>query len=228
MGFECVSAGDERQCHTTVGVDVEYRLRKHNSHIGVDTHSLTERIKSTQTILIPWAEQLGDKYYKVVNIIRNISYLHLCSTPTDEIRAIGQWYGLAALLTDFVLQKLDNIDTPPSEEMYVQKAVSYINSHLTEKITVGEIAEFLQISDGYLHRVFKSIKGSGIVAYINQQRINAALSLMENRHLSMKKAAYNVGIDDPAYMSRLFRNVTGMSMREYLARQNEKVRNLSL
>lgn len=31
----------------------------------------------------------------------------------------------------------------------------------------------------------------------------------------MKEAAYRVGIDDPSYMSRLFKKVEGMSFRAY-------------
>ena len=38
---------------------------------------------------------------------------------------------------------------------------------------------------------------------------------METKNLSLKEAAYNVGIDDPAYMSRLFKKIIGLSVRDY-------------
>ena len=45
--------------------------------------------------------------------------------------------------------------------------------------------------------------------------MTVAIDLVDNRGLSLKDAAYNVGIEDPAYMSRLFKKVTGLSFREY-------------
>jgi len=59
----------------------------------------------------------------------------------------------------------------------------------------------------------------GITEYANRHRVGVAVSLMETRGLSLKEAAYNVGIEDPAYMSRLFKKVTGASYRDYASRE---------
>lgn len=222
---DCISVDDVRQCHTTVGVDVEYSFVRYDSERECDVPSLKERMKKSAIILVPCMEKLDKIYTKAINQIKNISSLYITGDGADRIKAIGYWYNLSALFTEYVMGKLDNIDFQPSEVLYVEKAVKYINLHYHEKITVGDISEYLEISDGYLQRIFKNIKGVTIVAYINQTRVNVALNLMEERDLSLREAGANVGIDDPAYMSRLFRNVTGMSLREYMAQQREMVRN---
>ena len=80
---------------------------------------------------------------------------------------------------------------------------------------VGGIAQELGISEGYLHRVFKAAAGCSVLEYLNRKRVTVAIDLVDNRGLSLKDAAFNVGIEDPAYMSRLFKKVTGLSFREY-------------
>ena len=47
-----------------------------------------------------------------------------------------------------------------------------------------------------------------------------AIELISTRRISLKEAAYNVGIDEPAYMSRLFKKVTGISYHEYFGNKN--------
>jgi YesN/AraC family two-component response regulator len=59
------------------------------------------------------------------------------------------------------------------------------------------------------------VKNTGVLEYINKRRVSVAIDLINNHHLSLKEAAYNVGISEPAYMSRLFKKVTGVSYLEY-------------
>ena len=63
------------------------------------------------------------------------------------------------------------------------------------------------------------IMGTGIVNYINRQRIITLIELVENKNLSLHDASLSVGIEDPAYASRLFKKVTGLSCREYMGRK---------
>ena len=51
-----------------------------------------------------------------------------------------------------------------------------------------------------------------------------AISLLGNKSITLKEISANVGIDDPAYMSRLFKKVTGISWREYVNTQKHQIR----
>ncbi len=92
----------------------------------------------------------------------------------------------------------------------------FLEKNYNRRLHVSEIARELQVSEGHFHRIFKKVHGMGITEYANRLRVGVAVSLMDERGLSLKEAAYNVGIDDPAYMSRLFKNVAGVSYREYI------------
>ncbi len=209
-------ADNNGQRHSTVGVRVNYNLRRHDSENDTDTQSLKERLSHSNTILIPYHELLDDLYDEARNIIIKIASLFISEDPKSKFSALGQWFTLAACMTDFVIKKTDSApDISPSEHLYVSKACRYIHKSYAKKLTVADIASHLNISEGYLHRIFRRVKNSGVLEYINRYRIFVAIELISNRHLSLKEAAYNVGIDEPAYMSRLFKKVTGISYHEY-------------
>lgn len=214
----------ERQRHTTVGVTVPYRCRRYESEKECDLAALRERVLKNGTILLPQWEELGESYGEFLQAEKKVIACHTSQLPGDRTRAIGQWYQLAARLTEFTWKKLAGLqsDVPPSEQWYLEKALRYIHANYREKLTVGEIAAQVGISEGYLHRIFQRGKGMGVLEYRNRHRVEMAMELMEHRRVSLKEAAWNVGVEDEAYMSRLFRRVTGRSYRQYCKEKQER------
>ena len=217
MSATCYAYNGERIRHTTAAVRVKYTIQKHNSDDFGDLPALKERMKAGNIILLPIKENLGEAYDRILDILKKIVALHGSAAPADQLAALGQWYQLLAAVTEFTLQKLDAADSEiaPAEQIYAAKAVRYINLNYTQKMTVEALAGHLGISEGYLHRIFKRVEGCSVLAYLNRKRVYSAIDLMENRNLTLKEAAYNVGVEDPAYMSRLFKKVTGLSVRDY-------------
>ncbi len=209
------SFNNELQKHTTVGIHAQYTIKKHNSE-DVDFSELKSRIDQHFTILIPYHTELDEYYTPTLKILKKIAVLYSENTALSRANAISQWFSLTGLLTDFVIKKLyDGKKLPPAEHIYAQKAIRYIHENYSKPLTIKEIAFEIGVSEGYLHRVFRNVKGSGVSEYINKHRVFAAINLIENKNLSLKEAAFNVGINDPAYMSRLFKKVTGLSCRDY-------------
>ncbi|MBR5528032.1 MAG: helix-turn-helix transcriptional regulator [Clostridia bacterium] len=210
------SYNNEKQKHTTVGIKAEYTLQRHNSD-SFDFASLEKRMRSKCTILIPYHLPMEENYADIMNILKMICALFPEQSPHSRIKAISQWFFLTSVLTELVLKKLGDSNTqlPPSEYVYAEKAEQFINENYVYNPTVESIAAHLNISCGYLHRIFRDIKGMGITEYINTKKVSAAINLMENKNMSLREAAANVGITDPAYMSRLFKKVTGLACREY-------------
>lgn len=216
----------ERQRHTTVGVTVQYRAVRYDSCAECDADALRERLREGRTILIPHHADLGDAFEEILYHIREIAVYHFSETPSGRIHALARWYDLCARLTDFVCAHLNDSQTmlPPAERMYAVRAEQYIADRYATPLSVKEIAAHLGISEGYLHRVFRRVKGTSVLDFINRRRVSVALELMRAKRMTLAEAASNVGIEDPAYMSRLFKKVTGMSYRDYVSRENTKIK----
>ena len=54
-----------------------------------------------------------------------------------------------------------------------------------------------------------------ITEYINQLRIKKAVELLDNSNMFVYEVAENVGIDDSAYFSELFKKYIGVSPKNY-------------
>lgn len=209
----------EEQCHTTVGVSVEYNITKYNTSEKTDIYKLKQELENERVFLLPYHLQPDDKTYKsIISRIKKIIIYYNSYKQSDKMRGLADWYNLCAEVTDMVLSELDNFSFafPPSAHMYAGKVQEYIFAHSKDKISAAEIAESIGISEGYMQRLFKGITGKSIVEFTNEYRIKTLTEILKAHPVSLGEAAGQVGIDDPAYMSRLFKKVMGISFTEYM------------
>lgn len=77
-------------------------------------------------------------------------------------------------------------------------------------LSVSGLAATLGCTPGHLTRQFREDLGEPLVAYIQRVRLERARDLLRDPALPVRTAAHLVGIDDPAYFSRLFRRRFGV------------------
>lgn len=93
----------------------------------------------------------------------------------------------------------------------------YMASNYNRKIKVEELADICNLS---LHRFthkFKDIIGMTPIEYLTKIRIEEAKYLLSNSFLNISEISSIVGYDNPLYFSRVFKKVTGLSPRNYVA-----------
>lgn len=98
---------------------------------------------------------------------------------------------------------------------FIRKAIEYIRLHLEQELNLETISHAIHCSTFELSRNFKKETGQSISEYINTLRINEALSLMENRKLSITDIAYMVGFNDVNYFTKVFKKQKGMTPSAY-------------
>lgn len=91
----------------------------------------------------------------------------------------------------------------------------YLDAHLTEKLTLDDLAARFYINKFYLTRTFREQFGITINTYVSQQRVTRAKQLLRYSGMTVEQIAAQCGISDPNYFSRLFRKVEGVSPAEY-------------
>lgn len=97
----------------------------------------------------------------------------------------------------------------PSKVM--DAAVSYIDGHFCEKLTLDELAEKCYTNKYHLSHLFTRTKGISIGKYILDKRITYAKELLKNRSNSIEYIAEETGFHDPGYFCRVFKRETGSS-----------------
>ena len=97
----------------------------------------------------------------------------------------------------------------------IQKALLYIESHLSENLSLQTLADILNISPGYLSTLFRKETGQTLTDFINRKRIRHAMHLLKTTRLQVQTVAQHCGIMDVQYFSKLFKKITQMTPKEY-------------
>jgi two-component system, response regulator YesN len=91
-----------------------------------------------------------------------------------------------------------------------QKAIEYIRKNLDGDLSLVSISNAIGVNLYGLSRQFKKETGHSIIEYINIQRVNEAVYLMENQKISITDIAYMIGYNDITYFTKVFRKLKGM------------------
>lgn len=101
---------------------------------------------------------------------------------------------------------------------YVSEAIQFVYDHYNEDITISTVAGSLDISEGYLSRIFKKETSYTFTNYLILYRIKLAMNLLKDHHLKVYEVADQVGYADTTYFSSQFKKIAGMSPSEYQER----------
>lgn len=101
----------------------------------------------------------------------------------------------------------------------VSRVVLYMQDHLTERISVQQLADMVYVSKSYLSRAFKQKTGVSMMEYLNALRMESAKAMLVASKMNTEEIAYQTGYHSAKFFYRAFRAYTGMSTREF--RTNE-------
>lgn len=100
-------------------------------------------------------------------------------------------------------------------DFYIREALSFIESNFQRDITIEEIAAFCGLNRSYFGKVFRETMGESPQAFLLHYRMGRAAQLLKETRLSIGEIAQQVSYDNQLHFSRAFKNVHGVSPREY-------------
>ena len=109
------------------------------------------------------------------------------------------------------------------EISYIRKANSYIMDNYNKKITIDEIAEYVNISKSYLEHQYKKQMGQTILGFINVLRVQKASKLLLKTSMKISEIATQVGYQDKNQLNYEFKKIIGMTPREYRKNNEPKI-----
>ena len=96
--------------------------------------------------------------------------------------------------------------------------LSIINSSLSQRISVQELADKLNMNRTYMSELFRRDVGKSIREYISDARMGKALILLQDPDRPISAIAYQCGYEDALYFSRAFRKRYGLSPSQWRER----------
>ncbi len=101
----------------------------------------------------------------------------------------------------------------------IGEALSHLERNIHREVNLEELASIAHMSRRSFLRVFQSATGTSPLAWVIEQRINRACSLLRHTDRRVTEIAFDVGFNDSNYFTRQFTKATGFSPRNYRLRQ---------
>lgn len=102
----------------------------------------------------------------------------------------------------------------------VSACMDYIETHISEKISLDAMAKELGYSSYYLSSKFQKETGENLNQYINRQKIEQAKNLLRAHSLSAADISERLSFSSPSYFAAIFRKFTGMTPSAYQQKGN--------
>lgn len=107
----------------------------------------------------------------------------------------------------------------PDAHPMVLRALDIIEKDYDKKINQTDLAEKFGISPQYFSYIFSRHVGEGFATFLKKYRISQAKKMLREGTADKNEVAYMVGFSDIKYFHKVFREVTGKNLSEYLHEQ---------
>ncbi|MGN0523456.1 MAG: helix-turn-helix domain-containing protein [Eubacterium sp.] len=204
--FECVKQGDIKSLFNAI---------KQFDSIGVgklsenDLKQYKYMAISVITLAVRYAIEGGlseeDCYTFSDLFIQDIDAM---ATTPEIISAMAE--GIIKL-TNSVADEKKRIKHSP----YIRKCIAYINSSLSKRITVSELAEVCGISGDYLSHLFKKEMGENISEYILGKKLEAAETMLLDG-TDNSSICYALGFSSQSHFITAFKKKNKLTPKEFV------------
>lgn len=108
-------------------------------------------------------------------------------------------------------EKTENID-----DLFLNRFISLLENVYTDaEFNVEKASSELGLSRGHLSRKIKELTGITPVEFLRNFRLTKATILLKQQQLSISEITYQTGFSSPAYFTKCFRAVYGVTPSEY-------------
>ena len=103
-----------------------------------------------------------------------------------------------------------------NDRKFMDKLVDLMEKNMDNgELVVDDLVQELAVSRSVFFKKLKTLTGLAPIEFIKEMRIKRAVQLIETGEYSMTQIAYMVGINDPRYFSKCFKQKMGMTPTEY-------------
>lgn len=105
---------------------------------------------------------------------------------------------------------------------YVGRTIVLVQTDLTADLRLKTIAEKLNVNSSYLSDLFHREYGCTLTEFVNKERIDRSILLLQMTAKPVQEIAAECGIQDVNYFIKLFKKQTGLTPKLYRARERQQ------
>jgi two-component system response regulator YesN len=113
----------------------------------------------------------------------------------------------------------DVVNTAPISSVPGKELVELIRQAMQESfmkdLSIADFSKQLGYNASYLSRLFKQETGKGFVQYLTEQRMEAAIQMIQSNKISFTDIAKQIGYADYKHFRKVFKQYTGISPKFY-------------
>lgn len=164
-------------------------------------------ISGKEPIFTPANQEAGEKLCQQMLYIVN-------NGTAEPTHLIGHGFlFLSQLVESSAHQRTQNVRR--LRDFYIKEALTFIEDNYHRDVSVEEIAAFCGLNRSYFGKVFRETMGESPQTFLLHYRMAKAAQLLKETRLSVGEIAQQVSYDNQLHFSRAFKNVHGVSPREY-------------
>ena len=176
---------------------------------GAQSKEIYEEIERTTGNLIPMPDP-NEMHEAIGDMLSRMRSEH----RMNESETSATIYGMLMKLLDKSGASGDGGTGHP----VVDRAITYIQSHLTDRLSVDDISANAGYSPSYFSHIFTSETGMSPYQFVVKSRVEHAQQLLKTTRLAVQEIAFQCGFNSAANFCYTFRRVTGASPHEYRKR----------
>jgi len=112
-------------------------------------------------------------------------------------------------------------DTAEKTEKYsygITRCIKFIKHNYQNPISLTDAADYVGISKCYLSLLFRQETGVNFSNWLANYRIEKAKKLLSETNMKIYEVAEMVGFENPYYFSKVFKEMTGESCKDFKTR----------
>ena len=98
-----------------------------------------------------------------------------------------------------------------STNEHVVKIIKYVDEHITERMSLCDIADRFHLSKEHTSYIFKREMGTPLVSYINEQKSLLAKNLILSGEMPLADISDYLGFENYDYFSKTFKKYMGVT-----------------
>lgn len=116
-----------------------------------------------------------------------------------------------------LLQRMKDQQHHNGQDKIIQRALQYVEDHLHEPLTLSMVAANVHLNPTYFSEYFKIKTGGNFTPFLTRLRMEEAKRVLKNPCLKINEIAASLGYSDARYFSKTFKEVMGITPKEYRA-----------